>query len=82
MTVPFSQSILGFTGGVFSSMTAYSLLVDQLRTDTRALDQSLHRFRQTLEYGLPLFIRDEASLTSRSLISYFSFEETCQLSLS
>ncbi|KAF9981122.1 hypothetical protein BGZ65_004299 [Modicella reniformis] len=60
--VPVSQSILGFTGGVLSSMTAYSILVDQLRTDARALDQSLQRFRRTIEYGLPLFIRDEEFL--------------------
>jgi len=57
--VPVSQSILGFTGGVLSSMTAYSLVSDQLRNDARALDNSLQRFRRTIEYGLPLFIRDE-----------------------
>ncbi|KAF8952991.1 hypothetical protein BGZ46_003320 [Entomortierella lignicola] len=60
--VPVSQSILGFTGGVMSSMTAYSLLSEQLRTDARALDHSLKRFRRTIEYGLPLFIRDEEFL--------------------
>ncbi|KAI1318971.1 hypothetical protein EDD11_005405 [Mortierella claussenii] len=60
--VPVSQSVLGFTGGMLSSLTAYSLVADQLRTDARMLDQSLQRFRRTIEYGLPLFIRDEEFL--------------------
>ncbi|KAG0304084.1 hypothetical protein BGZ98_005940 [Dissophora globulifera] len=60
--VPVSQTVLGFTGGVVTTMTAYSLVADQLRTDMRSLDHSLRRFRRTLEYGLPLFIRDEEFL--------------------
>lgn len=57
--VPGSQSILGFTGGVLSSMTAYSFVADSVRSDLRRVDQSLVRCRRALEYGLPLFIRDE-----------------------
>ncbi|KAG0202054.1 hypothetical protein BGX28_005304 [Mortierella sp. GBA30] len=60
--VPVSQSILGFTGGVLSSMTAYSLVAEQIRNDVRMLDHSLRRCRRTIEYGLPLFIRDEEFL--------------------
>ncbi|KAF8937412.1 hypothetical protein BGZ47_009063 [Haplosporangium gracile] len=60
--VPGSQSILGFTGGVLSSMTAYSLVADSIRSDLRQVDQSLVRARRALEYGLPLFIRDEEFL--------------------
>ncbi|KAF9273402.1 hypothetical protein BGZ68_001555 [Mortierella alpina] len=60
--VPVSQSILGFTGGVLSSMTAYSLVADQIRSDARALDHSLRKCRRSIEYGLPLFIRDEEFL--------------------
>lgn len=60
-TVPVSQSFLGFTGGVLSSMTAYSFAADQIRQDARAIDRSLQAFRRTVEYGLPLFIRDEVT---------------------
>lgn len=79
--VPFSQSILGFTGGVFSSMTAYSLLADQLRTDARALDTSLLRLRRTIEYGLPLFIRDEEFLQVMNALEVTSRRQTREKSL-
>ncbi|KAI8606650.1 hypothetical protein EDD21DRAFT_409941 [Dissophora ornata] len=76
--VPVSQSILGFTGGVLSSMTAYSLVADQLRTDARALDQSLQRFRRTIEYGLPLFIRDEREGAIKRPIADLSRIQGCK----
>ncbi|KAF9582808.1 hypothetical protein BGW38_010730 [Lunasporangiospora selenospora] len=47
---------------MLSSMTAYGLLADQLRKDARSLDHSIRSFRRTIEYGLPLFIRDEEFL--------------------
>lgn len=40
-------------------MTAYSFVADSVRSDLKRVDQSLVRCRRALEYGLPLFIRDE-----------------------
>ncbi|KAG0257741.1 hypothetical protein BG011_003767 [Mortierella polycephala] len=79
--VPVSQSILGFTGGVLSSMTAYSIVADQLRNDARALDRSLHRFRRTIEYGLPLFIRDEEFLQVMNALEVTSRRQKREKSL-
>ncbi|KAF9915757.1 hypothetical protein BX616_005456 [Lobosporangium transversale] len=79
--VPISQSILGFTGGVLSSMTAYSLIADQIRTDAHALDHSLQRFRRTIEYGLPLFIRDEEFLQVMNALEITSRRQRREKSL-
>ncbi|KAF9435562.1 hypothetical protein BGZ76_005983 [Entomortierella beljakovae] len=79
--VPISQSILGFTGGVFSSMTAYSLMSEQLRTDARALDHSFQKVRRTIEFGLPLFIRDEEFLQVMNAIEATSRRQVREKSM-
>ncbi|KAF9084660.1 hypothetical protein BGX29_002443 [Mortierella sp. GBA35] len=79
--VPGSQSLLGFTGGVLSSMTAYSVLAGQIRTDLRAVDQSLLRCQRSLEYGLPLFIRDEEFLQVMNALEVTSRRQKREKSL-
>ncbi|KAF9921830.1 hypothetical protein FBU30_008110 [Linnemannia zychae] len=79
--VPGSQTILGFTGGMLSSMTAYSLLADSIRSDLRTVDQSLIQCRRSLEYGLPLFIRDEEFLQVMNALEVTSRRQKREKSL-
>ncbi|KAG0348372.1 hypothetical protein BG004_005317 [Podila humilis] len=79
--VPVSQTFLGFTGGVLSSMTAYSFAADQLRQDARAIDRSLQAFRRSVEYGLPLFIRDEEFLQVMNALEITSRRQQREKSL-